>query len=201
MALAILFSVASCMPVPPDGGPPRSPDLPPPDEPRPPAEERLRAPSAEERALHASINDRRRSAGLPAIGLSKSLSLVAQTHARDLQVNPPAEPCNLHSWSPDGPWTPCCYTPDHAEAECMWSKPRELSEYGGTGYEIAFWHSRRATAGEALASWERSAGHSAVVFNRDRWAGHAWRSLGVAIHGNFAVAWFGDERDPAGYWE
>jgi uncharacterized protein YkwD len=38
--------------------------------------------------------------GLPSIPISKSLTFVAQTHAKDLQLNhPDIAPCNLHSRS------------------------------------------------------------------------------------------------------
>ena len=51
---------------------------------------------------------------------------------------PDAPPeCNLHSWSDKGPWSACCYTPDHAQAQCMWDKPSELTNYPGNGYEIS----------------------------------------------------------------
>jgi hypothetical protein len=49
--------------------------------------------------------------------------------------------CNMHSWSDKGfnVWNSCCYTSDHAEAECMWDKPREITfgSFTGFGYENA----------------------------------------------------------------
>ena len=74
------------------------------------------AASAAEQRLYRLLMEHRRSQGLPAIPWSSSLSFVARAHVRDLQAHPPSGKCNFHSWSADGPWTPCCYTDDHARA-------------------------------------------------------------------------------------
>lgn len=157
-------------------------------------------PSEQERSLHRLINEYRSASGLPAIPLSKSLTVVAQIHAQDLDTNPPEGSCNMHSWSDSGSWTSCCYTPDHAQAACMWNKPRELTNYSGVGYEISYMHSWAATPSEALAGWKSSSGHNSVIMNLGTWASINWRSVGVGIFGNYAVVWFGEETDPAGYW-
>ena len=92
----------------------------------------------EEKKLYDLIMEYRNENGLPDIPFSKSLTYVAQTHVKDLYNNRPNNGnCNLHSWSSNGNWTPCCYTPDHAQAKCMWSKPSEMTSYKGYGYEIA----------------------------------------------------------------
>lgn len=94
--------------------------------------------SDEETKLYDLIMEYRKANGLPNISISTSLTNVAQTHVKDLQNNHPEnEPCNMHSRSANGKWTPCCYTPDHAQAQCMWNKPRELTSYNGNGFEIA----------------------------------------------------------------
>ncbi len=95
-------------------------------------------PTEEELKLYNLIMEYRQEHNQPVIPLSKSLTIVAQTHVKDLQENRPVHGnCNMHSWSDQGPWTPCCYTPDHAQATAMWNKPRELTAYTGKGYEIA----------------------------------------------------------------
>ena len=45
----------------------------------------------------------------------------------DLERHPPSGQCNTHSWSANARWSACCYTRDHAQARCMWDKPREIS--------------------------------------------------------------------------
>ncbi|HEY8429041.1 MAG TPA: CAP domain-containing protein, partial [Sandaracinaceae bacterium] len=143
------------------------------------------------------VNAYRADNGLPAIPASPSLCTVAAAHTRDLAENAPhTEPgCNLHSWSDRGSWTPCCYTPDHAAAQCMWDKPRELTEYPGNGYENAF--AGRNDPQSALMGWQSSPAHDDVILNRGIWADRPWRALGADVHGGFAVLWFGHEDDPA----
>ena len=129
----------------------------------------------QENELYRIIMEYRKQNGLPNIPLSSSLSFVAQTHVKDLAVNrPDRNDCNLHSWSSNGTWTPCCYTPDHAQAKFMWSKPRELTTYKGNGFEIACGSNGCCsdfimTANYALESWKKSSGHNAVIINQGIW--------------------------------
>lgn len=152
--------------------------------------------SAEELKLYHLINEYRKTKGLPVIALSPSLSRVAALHARDLaENNPITDRCNLHSWSDKGNWTPCCYTDDHKAASCMWNKPRELTDYTGDGFEIAYFHSGGATADAALEAWKGSEGHHDVIINRGIWQRISWKAIGVGISQNYALVWFGFEAD------
>ena len=156
-------------------------------------------PSAEEQRLYDLIMEYRAEEALPPIPHSPSLTYVAQAHVRDLDAHFIQQGgCNAHSWSGNGEWTSCCYTPDHAEAECMWLKPRELTEYDGYGYEIAYTYSAGAGAEDALRSWQGSPPHNAVILNADTWRNITWKAIGVGIHGDYAVVWFGEEPDPDG---
>ena len=111
--------------------------------------------TAEEQKLYSLIIDYRKGKGLPAIPFSPSLTKVAQAHVKDLHLNKPDQnACNMHSWSSKGSWSSCCYTDDHAEAECMWDKPREMTDREGNGYKIALGsYGMDATADMALSSW------------------------------------------------
>jgi len=154
-------------------------------------------PSDIEIELWQQINAYRKANALPELGLSRSLSFVARVHAED-QVDHYAsfdEACNLHSWSQMGPWTPCCYTADHAQAQCMWDKPDELTDYPGLGYEISSFG--RTDAAGHLAGWQSSDGHNDVILNIDTWS-TPWLAMGVGIAGTHANVWFGHEADPAG---
>lgn len=142
------------------------------------------------------VNAYRRDNGLPDIPASPSLCTVAATHTRDLADNSPhGGECNLHSWSDAGDWSACCYTSDHARASCMWDKPRELTDYPGNGYENSYAGS--SDPASALAAWQRSGGHNAVILNEGSWAGMTWRALGADVHEGYAVLWFGAQDDPA----
>ena len=105
-----------------------------------------------------AINAYRREQGLPAIPVSAELTRVARAHVQDLLTNKPHEQpgCNLHSWSDRGNWTPVCYTDDHAQAALMWSKPREIANYPGNGYEISAFATPAISAGQALVIWRDS---------------------------------------------
>jgi uncharacterized protein YkwD len=150
--------------------------------------------SDEEKELFDSINEYRAAKKLPPVPFSASLTFVAQTHVKDLYENhPDKSPCNAHSWSNKGKWTPCCYTPDHKEAKNMWNKPAQLTGYKGYGFEIATMMSGgNMSAKEALKSWKSSAPHNAVIVNESIWKDKKWTSLGVGICNNYAVAWFSD---------
>lgn len=84
----------------------------------------------------------------------------------------------------------------------MWLKPAELTNYRGFGYE----DSHRVAPGfqttpqQALASWQGSSPHRAVILNQGNWQRRPWRALGVGLFGSYAVIWFGEEADPDGDW-
>jgi len=137
---------------------------------------------------------------LPAIPLSRSLTEVARLHAADLERNGFDGTCNIHSWSRSGSWKACCYLPDHSEPGCMWNKPRELTAYKGPGFEVAYWNRSVARPATAMRVWKSSATHDDVLRNRGRWRSDRWKSVGVGVHGRYAVLWLGLDEDPAGYW-
>ncbi|MFB6307176.1 MAG: hypothetical protein ABEH43_09365, partial [Flavobacteriales bacterium] len=128
---------------------------------------------------------------------SGSLSMVAQVHAKDLQENEPQSEkgCNLHSWSKSDKWKGCCYTPDHQNANCMWKKPKELTNYKGNGFEIASINTKEMTAGEAFETWRKSTQHRNVILNRKTWKDTEWNAIGVGIFENYATVWFGKKKD------
>ena len=144
------------------------------------------------------LNAYRAEKGKPPIPLSPSLCIVGDTHAQDLVDNSPdaAPECNLHSWSNAGSWSPCCYTADHAQAKCMWDKPKELTSYPGNGYENAA-SGAQGPAG-ALDLWKGSPAHNDVILNQGIWKDFPWGAVGAGFDGGYAVLWFGQEADPAG---
>ncbi|HCA83339.1 MAG TPA: CAP domain-containing protein [Flavobacteriales bacterium] len=154
--------------------------------------------SAEENKLYNLITEYRKSKKLPVIPLSKGLTFVARTHANDLQTNrPDKNQCNMHSWSNKGSWSSCCYTEDHKQANCMWNKPKELSNYPGYGYEISANSGGTMTAKTALDVWKKSSSHNSVIINSGQWK-KKWNAIGIGISKNYAVVWFGNETDPDG---
>jgi uncharacterized protein YkwD len=154
--------------------------------------------SAAEKELYERINDYRKTKNLSPIPISAKLNAVARAHAWDLAENYTFDvnnKCNPHSWSDKGPWTPCCYTNDHAQAECMWQKPKEIAGYEGSGYEIAFYNSNEAQPDKALEGWKSSKSHNPIIINQGMWKQVKWNAIGIGIYKNYAVVWFGENRD------
>ena len=152
--------------------------------------------SDEEKELHRLINAYRISRGLQEVPISPALTKVAQAHAKDLMYHyKQSNRCNMHSWSKEGPWTACCYRDNHKNASCMWDKPKEIAGYDSPGYEIAYWHSNAATAGQALEVWKKSPGHHAVLANLGTFKDANWQAMGIGIYKEYAVVWFGEMPD------
>jgi hypothetical protein len=141
--------------------------------------------------LAAQINAYRTTLGLPTIAISEKLTKVAEMHVIDLSLYPPSPDCNMHSWSANGSWKPCCYTRDHANAPCMWDKPKEITGYQSQGFEIAHRSTAGATPQSALVGWQKSPGHHEVIINKGQWSDVLWQAMGVGICGEYAVVWFG----------
>ncbi|HEX8461789.1 MAG TPA: hypothetical protein VF623_10175 [Segetibacter sp.] len=157
---------------------------------------------SEEMKLYNMIMEYRKIHNLAIIPLSKSLTFVAQEHCKDLSANHNnnslAGTCNMHSWSQSSKWSSCCYTPDHRFAQCMWDKPKELTSYGDTGYEISFGTSSLANADMALNSWIGSSTHNQVILNEGIWKNANWNAIGIGIKNGYATVWFGLSVDKEG---
>jgi uncharacterized protein YkwD len=155
--------------------------------------------SAEEKKLYDLMMEYRTSKGLSSIPVSAKLTLVAQTHVRDLSenyvFNPNDVKCNPHSWSSKGKWTSCCYTSDHKQARCMWDKPKEIAGYTGAGFEIAYFSSSGATAKEGLDGWKVSSAHNPLIINEGTWSKVKWQAIGIGIYQQYGVVWFGEVQD------
>lgn len=162
--------------------------------------------SDSEYELYELLMAYRKEKGLPSIPLSKSLTNVAKVHAIDLSVSRPFNHrCNPHSWSKNPNWTTCCYTSDHKNMDCAQSKPQELTEYTGLGFEIVNGFSQFKTyQGQTispevtLSGWKSSKGHNETIINLGIWKKKKWKAIGVGMHRDFATVWFGTEEDPAG---
>lgn len=154
--------------------------------------------SSEEEKLFELINEYRKDNKLDPIPFSAKLTLVAQTHAKDLVNNYKFNPrgkCNPHSWSKKGKWSSCCYTSDHKQASCMWDKPKEIADYQNPGYEIAYYSSAGANAKEGLIGWQQSPSHNPLLVNTGIWKKVSWKGIGIGIYKEFAVVWFGQLED------
>jgi hypothetical protein len=148
--------------------------------------------SGDEFTLYNLIMEYRKANNKPVIPLSKALTYVAQTHAGDLTNNYRLnEKCNLHSWSKKGNWSPCCYTKDHANAECSWNKPAELTTYAGSGFEVAYFDYRPAIPAKVLEKWKKNPTNNEIILTSGNWEKVTWNAVGIGMFGNYATVWFG----------
>lgn len=159
-------------------------------------------PTDDEMDVIKLINDYRQQKGLSRVRISRSLTLVAQSHVKDLVENrPDTTPCNLHSWSNKGKWSPVCYTGKSSDFDAMWNKPREITNgtYTGNGFEIAYWTTSALTPSTAVNAWKASSDHNDVILQQGMWAGmNSWPAIGAGMYKGYAVVWFGDAVDPLG---
>lgn len=147
--------------------------------------------------LADKINQYRIEQGLHPIPISNAMTAVAEAHVNDLENTPLIEGCTLHSWSDQGNWSHCCYTPDHAQVQCALDKPREITNnaYLGDGYEIVAQNDEPMTANRALQQWKASPAHNTAILNQGAWVNHHWQAMGVALSAHHAAVWFGKKVD------
>ena len=161
--------------------------------------------NTDEAELLQLVDEYRVDNSLAKIPWSHSLMTVGQWHVIDAALNDNvifAGDCNLHSWSNTRPdlWTGMCYTPDHAEASKMWSKPLEITDgvYTASGYENGAWGYSSVAA--VLNGWKGSPGHNAVILNEGIWSSLTWRAMGVGVDlvNRYYYLWFSTAVDPLG---
>jgi hypothetical protein len=146
--------------------------------------------------LFNMINDMRRQNKLQPIPLSDDLCIVAHTHIDDLiKWKPQDNGCSLHSWSSSGKWTACCNSKDPAGIQCMKLKPKEITGYPGSGYELIFWGEDNATPADAADLWRQVDASADMILSRGKWKGYLWKALGVGLKEGYAVLWLGDKTD------
>jgi len=149
--------------------------------------------------LAEAINKIRKKHGKKPVRLSVSLTYVAETHVKDLQINhPDTSICNLSSWSDKGRWTPVCYNPYVVDRKAMWDKPRELTRYPYNGYELAAYMQGGIILDSLSELWDTLAESLDMITTEGIWSKKHWEAMGVGISGNYASVWFGQRVDREG---
>lgn len=77
----------------------------------------------------------------------------------------------------------------------MWDKPKEIAGYESPGYEIAYYSSAGASAGEGLEGWKKSPSHNPLIINEGIWKKVSWKAIGIGIYKEYGVVWFGELED------
>ncbi len=152
--------------------------------------------SAEEFQLYQLINYYRKALALNPIPLSKSLSYVAITHARDLAANfNPNSICNMHSWSDKGKWMPICFPSQQSKKNNIRLKAKEIIGYSGEAHEIAYWSNVANSPRQILSFWRDNKVSDNMLLNRKEWEDVSWKAIGIGIVGGYAVVWMGKAVD------
>lgn len=136
---------------------------------------------------------------MPVVPLSSSLTLVAKTHAFDLQTNnPDTSICSTASWSNKGNWKSCCFNPYVLREECMWDKPKELTSYVYRGYELSHFEERIIQVDSLFALWKSAEEAADMLLTKGAYHDKKWEAMGLAIGENYASVWFGQRSDSKG---
>lgn len=152
--------------------------------------------SKNEHNLFNKINEIRADYDKNEIQLSKSLSYVASVHIVDLETNhPDTSICTSSSWSDKGNWTPCCYNSYVHDPDCMWEKPKELTNYQYRGYELITFFEEEFTIDSIINLWTDSRDVLDMILTRGRYEKKKWLCGGLSIGNNYVSVWFGQRRD------
>jgi Ca2+-binding RTX toxin-like protein len=162
--------------------------------------------TATEAQLAQMINDYRAQSGLAPVRLSSSLSMVAARHDEDILFNFGGYQTGLPGTSIAHSWSDAAYNAlNPATFSAVWSAPQRLgTAYPGNGYEILAGYAAPYTAttpitpAVALAGWQNSASHNALLLNLGAWGALGWNAMGIGIEDGVASVWFGTDTDPAG---
>lgn len=141
--------------------------------------------NAAEKELFKIINDYRVQNSLPPVALSEPLSLVANRHLIDLNLN---LKYLTHGWSN------CPYELKNEKTwDCVFTSPQRLgTNYAGQGYENLYRNlNGNAVPSLALEAWKKSPMHNNLILNLEIWKETKYDAFGVAISGNYAAIWFG----------
>jgi len=155
--------------------------------------------SAQEKVLFDKINQLLQEYSMKPLKLSASLSYVAKIHVDDLLNNKPdTSVCNLSSWSDKGNWTACCYNPYVLNQDCMWDKPKELTNYPFRGYEVAGYFEETFTADSVIDLWSREKEVINMLTAEGAYSKKNWVCMGIGMNKNYVSVWFGQRADAAG---
>ncbi|MGM0565497.1 MAG: SPOR domain-containing protein [Bacteroidota bacterium] len=151
----------------------------------------------EELALANQLNQFRKQNDLNVLPVSTALSYVADVHVKDLYLHyDPFGDCNLLSWSDSGRWQECCVSGE--DYVCMHSKPDELTQYKGKGYELVYYQNTQVTSGLAFNGWKENASAKSMILQQGKYEDKKWQVIGVALFDGYASVWFGEEPDGEG---
>jgi sRNA-binding regulator protein Hfq len=155
--------------------------------------------SFDEQLLFDKINLIRDDYGKPELDFSISLSYLAEVHVEDLLLNnPDTSICNLSSWSDKGEWTPCCYNSYVVNQDCMWDKPKEITNFTYRGYELAAYFEDGFNVDSVINLWSGSKPVLDMILTEGNFKKKKWICMGVAFNDHYVSVWFAQRADRFG---
>jgi len=152
--------------------------------------------SPQEKLLFDQLNQLIKDYGKAKLELSASLSYVAKVHVSDLlNYHPDTSFCNMSSWSDKGDWTPCCHNPYIPQQDCMWDKPKELTQYPYRGYELVSYFEEEFNVDSVMNLWSSSKQVLDMVLMNGNFDKKRWVCMGVGMNENYVSVWFGQRGD------
>jgi len=152
--------------------------------------------SVQEKLLFDQLNQLIEDYGKEKLAYSASLSYVAKTHVNDLlQNHPDTRICNLSSWSDKGDWTACCHNAYVPQQDCMWDKPKELTQYPYRGYEIAGYFEDAFTVDSVIKLWSGTKEVLDMLLTDGNFQSKKWTCMGVGLNAKYVSVWFGQRSD------
>ena len=149
--------------------------------------------------LYERLNEFLVENGNKSLTLSKSLSFVAKTHVNDLIINhPDTSICNLSSWSDKGNWNPCCYNKYVLDQDCMWNKPKELTNFRYRGYELAIFFEEEFNTDTIMQILLSSNKAINMLLTKNDYSKKHWVCFGVGINKKYVSIWFAQRADNTG---
>jgi len=149
--------------------------------------------------LFKRINEFRIENGKSTIENSISLSYVARLHVNDLLNNhPDTSICNLSSWSDKGIWNACCYNTYVNDPDCMWEKPKEITNFTYRGYELALFFEENFTVDSIIQIIQSTKQARDMVLTNGNYQKKKWICGGVGINDHYVSIWFAQRKDKAG---
>ena len=149
--------------------------------------------------LYERLNQFLTENGNKSLTLSKSLSFVAKTHVNDLQLNhPDTSICNLSSWSDKGNWNPCCYNKYVLDQDCMWDKPKELTNFRYRGYELAIYFEVEFNTDSIMQILLSSNKAIDMLLTKNDYSKKHWVCMGLGINEKYVSIWFAQRADNSG---
>ncbi len=151
--------------------------------------------SYEEKVFYELINTIRKDSAKSGIELSRALSYVATTHAKDLYFNKAYnEKCSMHSWSDAGRWKAFCHSKGDPDIKNIKAKPKEISYYRYPAYEFVYYDNTINKPENAIQNLLDYSLFTNFILGNNNYKKN-WQAIGVGYYQGYLCIWMGEKTD------